>query len=133
MCTTSSPCQPTRCRPLFFCAQAKRELCEFFFTATVALQHIDNRHLRASFGILGVDLPSRKTLSGRILNERYTEVSAIMPTVRRPRRWGDLMPLPPAQQPLPPAQLPLLQLPLLMLLLTLCRSCRCCLQIKEVV
>jgi hypothetical protein len=45
------------------------------FTANVALQNIDHKNLRGAFKALGVTLPSRKKLSGPLLDKRYAEVT----------------------------------------------------------
>jgi hypothetical protein len=65
------------------------EVAEFMFTASVALQNIDHRNLKAAFKVLGVDLPSRRTLSGRMLDERYKEVSTWWPDWH----WSPILPL----------------------------------------
>jgi hypothetical protein len=91
------------------CMQAIKEVADFMFTANVALQNIDHKNLKAAFKALGVTLPSRKTLSGRILTERYEEVSL----------WGHCSRSVTAAAATAAAVLPLLLLVLLPLLLPL--------------
>lgn len=62
------------CLTLLLQAQkAIDELSLFFFTnPTVSLRLIDDPHLKASYGALGVTLPSRTTLGGTLLDKQYT-------------------------------------------------------------
>jgi hypothetical protein len=56
-------------------AASKEHLYMFFFAnPTVALSLIEDPHLVASYGALGITLPSRKTLSGTILDRVHGEL-----------------------------------------------------------
>jgi hypothetical protein len=59
--------------PLLLQAQkAIDELSLFFFNPTVGMRLIEDSHLEAAFGAVGVTLPSRTTLSGTLLDKQYT-------------------------------------------------------------
>ena len=54
-------------------AMALKYLSLFFFKNDVSLMNIEDEDLVAAFSCLGVTLPSRKALSGPVLQQRYKE------------------------------------------------------------
>jgi hypothetical protein len=57
-------------------AKAVEHLGRFFFCNNVALQLVDDPHLKAAFGAVGVPLPTRKTLSTVHLDAEASRVQA---------------------------------------------------------
>ena len=56
--------------------KARESLAKFFFKGGVAFNLIEHEDLVASFAALGVTLPNRKALAGKLLDSEYERVSA---------------------------------------------------------
>jgi hypothetical protein len=56
--------------------QARNSLARFFYKSGVAFHLIEQEDLVAAFAAVGIDLPSRRALAGRMLDTEYARVSS---------------------------------------------------------